>query len=626
MNRPRCLALALSLVLAGCGSTAPRGDGKPDTWMTAPVGDHLLALGEQVGDDPVIPVGAGIVDVNSVIHVALQKERIGTAVPKDWDAKFPPERLDALKQLSKAIEDGQASLEKLRAGLREWSNSKKESPEARAAAVEKLDSVFRSYAQPFSVIIEALDGAPDLRNRFNLEMEGVPDDASQVEQDVIVLRLAGELVQREQAALDTFVKANGIFFQLGAWLVSGSQSTSIHLPGFDTYPEQEYYEVERWSIRFDAKQQEEFKTLAKSAKDLNDKLVQPGSYFNTYRDAVVAAFKQALESCADELQKTLDQLIDEAKNVTLDPDPKQLQTQIKAFAQKLRELKAKYESIDLKDPIAVLAALDGLRTDIKEVKRDAGEILGTAKKLIAAVKAISPSAKLKELLDKFESEASEDAKSCLGALHLALDPILTALGVDLAASHLNEDLLEFTDQVLRHTLDSLPASTEFDLHTSGKRDAGDRVILKFAAGRERPGPDGKPKPDREVLETRRLTLYRILPHLTTTVGLIWANPVESTSLTRDYQAGASYSVLYKWGNRSSDAFNSLWSPGIGLNLAALDLDKDDNPDLGAGAVFSVVRDYIQVGYGYDFSAGSAYWFFGFRLPLPTWTLSDGGNP
>ena len=55
--------------------------------------------------------------------------------------------------------------------------------------------------------------------------------------------------------------------------------------------------------------------------------------------------------------------------------------------------------------------------------------------------------------------------------------------------------------------------------------------------------------------------------------------------------------------------------GVGLHLAALDFDGDDSPELGVGGVLSVFRDYLQVGYGFDFSENRWYGFFGLGVPL-----------
>ena len=46
--------------------------------------------------------------------------------------------------------------------------------------------------------------------------------------------------------------------------------------------------------------------------------------------------------------------------------------------------------------------------------------------------------------------------------------------------------------------------------------------------------------------------------------------------------------------------------GVGLNLAALDFDKDDTPELGVGLVISAFRDILQAGVGYDVGEAQTY--------------------
>jgi hypothetical protein len=128
-----------------------------------------------------------------------------------------------------------------------------------------------------------------------------------------------------------------------------------------------------------------------------------------------------------------------------------------------------------------------------------------------------------------------------------------------------------------------------------------------------------------VVEARDVELEQVLPHLETAVGLIFANPNGDAALTGEYQAAPSYSVLYKWGSRDSQLWNKLLDCGFGLNLCALDLDKDDTPELGIGAVVSAVHNYLQAGYGYDPFEDRWYWFFGVNLPLPTWSFPVAGQ-
>jgi hypothetical protein len=588
----------------------------------------LLELREHAASDRDLRIADGIVDINSQITVKLHRDRIGAAVPEEWNAQFPPDRLVRLRKLSDAVAEAERSVVLIREALTTWVGSAKDD-----AAVQALNDALQAAAEPFDVIVEAVEATPDLHERFNVEgmalLERNPD-ASQVEIDTLAIRLGAELVERERTAWSGFLETNGVFFQVGAWLLSSGGPIPIHLPGLDEYPEQEHFEVERWAIRFDESQQQEFAAIQEQAHDLNQNLVGGQSPLHAYRELIGSLAQDTARKCTTQFASALRDFADEAvppEVAEIAATAKQLARRVEDFVQQLEELRLKYGSIQAKDPAQVLAALGGVRQDLEEASAALRGIAGSAESLNEQVETLDVTGEAKAAFDKFKSALAEAANGCLDDALANLQALSTALGLELAPFEVNEELLEFTDQVERHTLDSLPASTEFDLCTSGQRAAGDRIVLKVAVGRAAPGDDPSAKPERRVLETRRLTLYRIEPHLTTSVNLIWANPMDSSSLVRDYQAAASYSVLYKWGRRDSHAFNSLWSPGIGINLSALDFDKDDNPELGVALVVTLVRDYLQAGYGYDPAVDTDYWFFGIRLPLPTWTLpGQGADP
>ena len=120
-------------------------------------------------------------------------------------------------------------------------------------------------------------------------------------------------------------------------------------------------------------------------------------------------------------------------------------------------------------------------------------------------------------------------------------------------------------------------------------------------------------------------MFRIQAHLETVVGLVFADPLGSSQVTNRFQAGPSYSVLLKHGSRRSILRNRLLLVGLGINVAALDFNHDDTPELEPGGVISFLGDYLQAGIGYNIPRDRGYWFFGLRLPLPTFTLPGAGG-
>jgi hypothetical protein len=206
-------------------------------------------------------------------------------------------------------------------------------------------------------------------------------------------------------------------------------------------------------------------------------------------------------------------------------------------------------------------------------------------------------------------ECGDSLQLKLAAARSSADGLLQNL---LGVRRINADILAFTDAVLRLDLDHVPESVEFRLRYSGERQDGDRLLVRALLGTA-----GDPSPLREDHE---LIMYRIQLHLETIIGLVFADPLGSSQVTGRFQAGPSYSILFKRGSRRSVARNRFLLIGAGLNVAALDFNHDDTPELGVGGVVSWLGDYLQAGIGYNVPRDRGYWFFGLRLPLPTFTL------
>jgi hypothetical protein len=191
-----------------------------------------------------------------------------------------------------------------------------------------------------------------------------------------------------------------------------------------------------------------------------------------------------------------------------------------------------------------------------------------------------------------------------------------------AVGSVAESALQFGKEVKRLDIASVPDNTQIDLVTSGDRSAGDPLQLRIAAF------DGSGS--EHILATRTLLVERAERHIHMTVSMIWLNrpaTVDESGILQPsrWQPAASYSVLVKrlfgsaWARRSS-FYSDVLDPGVGLNLSAPDFNHDDTPELAAGPVVSIFRDYIQGGGTYNLQQKKWVWFIGFRLPVPSATL------
>ena len=181
------------------------------------------------------------------------------------------------------------------------------------------------------------------------------------------------------------------------------------------------------------------------------------------------------------------------------------------------------------------------------------------------------------------------------------------------SQEINTAVLEFGEEVRKHTLDEVPGEhgPEAENGPAGERRGTPSCSSSLPAAPQKP---------RRVLEERRLDMYRVLPHVEMAVGLAFADPLGDTAVENRFQVAPSYSILLKGFGDRGITYNRLLTPGIGVNISALDFNKDDTPELGLALVGSVFRDYFQVGYGYNINEDEDFWFFGLRLPLASFTL------
>jgi hypothetical protein len=180
---------------------------------------------------------------------------------------------------------------------------------------------------------------------------------------------------------------------------------------------------------------------------------------------------------------------------------------------------------------------------------------------------------------------------------------------------LNTATLAFGDKIQRFSLESLPTNTVLDAERAGARSEGDELVVKF--GIERPNV-----PTQDA-DTQSLVLRRLMLHVQTAVGLVFATRPRLASYGSTaipFMAAPAYSAFFKKGWRGSPFWNNLLTPGLGISVAALDSNLDGVPEVGVGAAVSILRDWLQGGAGYNLFQRRWYGFVGIGLPLPTFGM------
>jgi hypothetical protein len=407
--------------------------------------------------------------------------------------------------------------------------------------------------------------------------------------------------------------------QIGGWLMHNNLPSPLHFNGLDDNPLGDYYEVERWKFTLTDTQLAQLEDIQKWVKssqqrELNVSEILRGEYVRQFTDVLQQKLKTDFEDFKKEGEKVLATLQDQ-QIVT---DVKQILVQGDRVKVLLTDRVQYYQAMVNSTPTDATAFIARLQSDVATINSEFN--------------------KMKELLTAFQSHvpaASAEVKTqCANLIAIASGKISELANVLIPDNllrfgqqekRLAQLALSFSDKVYSLALGAIPAEATTDLLYAGYRQPGDRVVIKMLVTNT--------NAKKNVLEeTHSVTLYRILPHLEATVGVIFAHPLTATKIEKDVQMAPYYNVLFKgilgmsqkW-KRNSALPNNLLDMNFGLHVSSPDFDKDDVPELGIGVVASTLKDYLQVGWAYNLFQGANYVFIGFRLPIPTMNLGGNNN-
>ncbi len=545
---------------------------------------------------------AGIVDINSIIRIYIDgaelRRRTAAMVDSGEALGELIARLQTLQQIS---QDGLAALPTAGVAFGDWAQTPRDT-----AVMKQVQTAL----QPIGELIFAIDAiAPPetpLGSRIEAAFEGLPPGVTFLDQTKMVFELVADEAESIRASVDEVLRANGVYVQLGAWIVDRSEQRPIHLPGFDEYPEGQFFEVDRWHLPFTEEHQAQLEQVTAQAREMRERQADIVSDLRPAAAELISTLAKEARTCIEGVTTTFTNLpsvpgsllgtVNEAGIV------------LGNYATFLDRLIRSYDpqsDILTQDPFLLVAMIP---RDLKLLAERTEQVKTSLEGIAEAVAEQSV-----PIIAATRQAIQETVRDCRTVLEVSIgtltDQVGGVLAILQATDRINTAELEFSEEVLQFDIDAVPNDTHINLKMTGERSEGSHVVLRLAAGRT--------NRDREVLEEHQLRLYRVLTYLDFAVGLIFADPLGDTDVTNRFQPGPSYNILLRWGSRGSSVYNRLFKVGIGITVAALDFNKDDNFEFAVGAVLSTLLDYVQVGVGYNVPQDVAFWFFGLRLPLPS---------
>ncbi|KOP37802.1 MULTISPECIES: hypothetical protein [unclassified Flavobacterium] len=422
---------------------------------------------------------------------------------------------------------------------------------------------------------------------------------------------AAVVLKREQAKLFDYAKEEGVSIKFGAWLITKREKIPLHIDGFDNIAPQQQYEVERWAISLTPEQKQELADLQKYAKENRDKGLD---LINQMADMQIKAIKDLAWT---EYTGIADQIKLEIKKLESDPSVEDIVQKAKTLASDIETFKkdaerriAYYKNLKFQKGENITDLVSKITSDITYFSTTLETLKKKASDLKSSINrtAINLSPNITNTFSAIIANFTTKIDAINNLNNTTIKDIIEGRKLDAAA-------LEFSNAVLKLSLTEIKKNFEFDLTNAGYREEGNRVALKLSVYDKSSNLEIK-------TQIREIYLFKVLTHVISTVGIVFADPFTPTAIQTQFQMAPYYNLLFKgWidkkKRRKSITYNKLLDWGIGLHVSAPDFDKDDVPELGAGIVITALHDYVQSGIAYNIFTGDPYWFFGLRIPMPS---------
>lgn len=545
-----------------------------------------------------------ISDVNSVLMIDFETQNIASSVTNNQG--LPSEiaaKITALTNVLKAQKETLEEIDRIIQSINYTTFS------------NNPDDLYNKLSQ-LQILAQRIDNISTIDKDIDDIADNLPDNKNTDGMFSRPYTAAAIVLKREQAKLLDYAKEQGISIKFGAWLITKRDKIPLHIDGFDNIAPQQRYEVERWAVSLTPEQKQELADLQQYAKENRDKGL------DVIRDMANYQIRAIKDLAWTQYSAIADQINTEINKLGADPGvqgivtkAKALSLDIQAFKYEAEKRTAYYKGLQTASGESITDLVSKITSDISYFSTTLGNIQKSASDLKSDINstAIHLSPNIIATFTTIISGLSANVEKISKLNNTTIKDLIEGRKLDAAA-------LEFSDAVLKLSLADAKKNFEFDLANSGYREEGNRIAFKLSVYEK--------NNDIAVKEqVREIYLFKVLPHIISTVGIVFADPFTSTAIQTQFQMAPYYNLLFKgWidkkQRRKSITYNKLLDWGVGLHVSAPDFDKDDVPELGAGVVLTALHDYVQTGVAYNIFTGDPYWFFGLRIPMPTFGTNN----
>lgn len=542
-------------------------------------------------------------DINSTLNISLDRDELQNKIRNLLDVVLPDDLSNKLASLVRVMENRNESLEAI------------------SSVVGTYDyESFRINEEKYDIYVSELQKNVSKLDDITLIDERIEEKALEFDDLYGSIYQAVEVIINELAQeIKSFTKNKGIQIQLGSWLVTRGKKVPLHLIDFDSIAPQNLYEVDRWQF---IPSTEQLETLIKFEELARDNIKKADGIFRTIAKTHLKQLQRFGESEIKNIHKEVEKEINKNKSegnidlslVIVFEDIEGLMKSADNFYNEINTRKVYYQNILSGDTFLIGELILRLKKDVLFVKKNNGRVL--YEKINSVIHSIS---KLDNKSLNNLKDLCKDIKILYGTNFIGFRHVISDnLRVLFFGEKLDIASLTFSDLVKKMIISDLPGSTILDIKEAGVRKNGDLIVLKLNVFTMK---------DKIYEEDVKLHMFRILPHIKATVGVVFTDPLAHTDIKNKFQMAPHYNLIVKGLcdqklRRKSVLYNKVFNWGAGFHLSAPDFDGNDIPEIGAGIVLSILNDYLQSGMAINMFTGDPYWFFGLRLPVDTYGIES----
>jgi hypothetical protein len=568
------------------------------------------------------PDRLSIVDINSRIAIYVNKSLVRKQALKLVGAKTPQDLVDQMDGMTEILHQQASILELLGSGDH--------------FTLEERKKNLNRFSEKMLKLLKFLNQDPEFRKKVNAALSTPSKNGGEYRE---IFALVDERLQGLQSQLK--MSYSGVRFRLGAWLKGKSGEHPLHIDGFDTYGQGNFFQYPFFTLPTSEEVREKFKALRDAANRFNtggvsallnikQNLQKLDNFLKTELETSTTCMKTALENAKNAIKQ---QVVDLPlpKTRAFLTKIKEIRENIKSIRQHIKSIKA--SPADLETQIEAIREIRDLVSLIKQGVKFLQDEWGTIKEeLIKGAKTLTS-----EIKAIVQTQLDIVSNTCF----TGLINFVKTIGGDMVGffDNFNNSMLMLSEQsksalklgedVTRLLIDNIPEVGTLDLRFAGRRSDNDEVYIKAVLEQQPPtgtaalagtatlSSTATPAINSQPLKIgdKVLVLYKIVA-IKLTPGLIFADAFknENVSFNKKFQASPSYNVILSFGNRKSISWNRFLKIGIGINVAALDFNQDSTRELGLGVVLSAFKDFFHIGVGRNMQFDQWYWFFGLKLP------------